>query len=186
MAQLARRDLWVISVKIYEYKKQELTFRETKGGIVIKNKKFSLDQGINLVMEDIQEAPSPKFNHAMNSVSEQLTTQKKRPVKWVTLDPDIPNLHKVKQSGLAFKPDVKYPVFEIKPHPSKVGVNIYTMWDDNKREVAVMDEYFVPAQANLQFGALFKDEGGGNVTPNSSPKLSFEGSVNTPMPDIRG
>ena len=40
MSQLARRDIWVFDVKIQELVKKEISFKETKGGIVIKNKKF--------------------------------------------------------------------------------------------------------------------------------------------------
>ena len=40
MMQLARRDIWVDDVEIYEISKKKISFKETKSGIVIKNKKF--------------------------------------------------------------------------------------------------------------------------------------------------
>ena len=41
--QLARRDVWVVNVEIVEFVKKEISFRESKGGIVIKNRKFNFD-----------------------------------------------------------------------------------------------------------------------------------------------
>lgn len=57
MAQLARRDIWVVDVEIYELSRKKVSFRETKGGIVIKNKKFAVgDEGAqNLVVTDLVE-----------------------------------------------------------------------------------------------------------------------------------
>ena len=59
LAQLARRDIWVQDVKIYEYKKQEITFKETKGGIVLKNKKFTLDAISHDLESDDVTPPQP-------------------------------------------------------------------------------------------------------------------------------
>lgn len=56
LAQLARRDIWIYDIKIYEYKKQEITFKETKGGIILKNKKFTLDAvAHDLDAKEVQE-----------------------------------------------------------------------------------------------------------------------------------
>ena len=43
MAQMARRDIWIVDVEIFELTKKQISFKESKGGIVIKNKKFSFD-----------------------------------------------------------------------------------------------------------------------------------------------
>lgn len=40
LGQLARRDIWVMSVEVYEYKKTKINFRETKGGLVLKIRNF--------------------------------------------------------------------------------------------------------------------------------------------------
>lgn len=45
MAQLARRAILVTDVKIYEFVKKELQFKETPTGIKIKNKLFKFDGG---------------------------------------------------------------------------------------------------------------------------------------------
>lgn len=43
MSQMARRDIMVNDAEIFEFTKKKLTFRETKGGIVLGNKKYSYD-----------------------------------------------------------------------------------------------------------------------------------------------
>lgn len=44
LGQMARRDVYISNVHIFEYVKREVSFKETKAGIVIKNKKFNFDQ----------------------------------------------------------------------------------------------------------------------------------------------
>jgi hypothetical protein len=41
--QMARRDVWVVDAEIYEYTKKKISFKETKDGVLLKNKKFSFD-----------------------------------------------------------------------------------------------------------------------------------------------
>lgn len=43
LKQLARRDVLVDEVELFEFTRKPLSFRETKGGIVIKGQKFDLD-----------------------------------------------------------------------------------------------------------------------------------------------
>lgn len=59
-AQLARRDIWVIDVEVYELVKKEIRFKESKDGrgIVLKNKKFTLSATAELIAEDLVEAPA--------------------------------------------------------------------------------------------------------------------------------
>lgn len=45
MAQLARRNILVVDVEINEYTKKKISFKETSDGILIKNRKFSFDEG---------------------------------------------------------------------------------------------------------------------------------------------
>jgi hypothetical protein len=45
MAQLARRNILITDVEIYEYTRKKLTYKEADDGIIIKNKKFRFDDG---------------------------------------------------------------------------------------------------------------------------------------------
>lgn len=58
MMQLARRDIMIFDVEPYEYTKKKITFKETKGGVVIKNKKFSLDgSSVIEIQEEEKDIP---------------------------------------------------------------------------------------------------------------------------------
>lgn len=57
MAQLARRNIMVVDVEIYEFTKKKLSYRETEDGIVIKNKKFRFDDG-PVAVETVTAAPT--------------------------------------------------------------------------------------------------------------------------------
>jgi hypothetical protein len=66
MAQLARRDVYVFEPEIYELSKKPINFKESKGGIILKNKKFLFDGGgedaSTIVVEDIiQQAPPQQY-----------------------------------------------------------------------------------------------------------------------------
>jgi hypothetical protein len=185
MSQLARRDIWILpDVEIYEYKKTKISFRETKGGIVIKNKKFELDTDANIVVHEFTEG-QPVTNGAMvpalppnNKVN--IAGPTGRPIKWVALDPDERNLAKVKGSGLAFLPNKRYPVFQEVSDTKQFGRMIYTMLDENKREVTTFDDYFLNADQKLVQGFH------STVDRDTEAKLSFGDYEKDPMPDIRG
>lgn len=59
MGQMARRDILIFDVEIEEYVRRPVSFKESKDGkgIVLKGKKFSLDDTARLVAEDVYEAP---------------------------------------------------------------------------------------------------------------------------------
>lgn len=59
MGQMARRDILIFDVEIEEYVRRTISFKECKDGkgIIIKGKRFSLDQTAKLVAEDVVEAP---------------------------------------------------------------------------------------------------------------------------------
>ena len=43
LLQLARRDIYVKNLEIFEITKKKIKFRETKNGIILNNKKFSFN-----------------------------------------------------------------------------------------------------------------------------------------------
>ncbi len=203
MAQLARRDIWIENVEVYEYSKKQVTFRETKGGIIVKNKKFLVDTDAgNLVVQDIQEAPvqnnygmMPVQPHEMipnerqqlpNGVVSQApfhphNGNQLRPIKWVVFAPELPMMAEVKQKNLRFTMDKKYPVFKEQQMP--LG-SAYTTLDDTGREQLISDKYFVPAETNL----LLDREVGFSETPRQREggKLFWGNAVNEDnMPDVR-
>lgn len=59
MAQLARRNILITDVEIYEFTKKKLSYKEAEDGILIKNKKFSFDDGASL---EVSPTPPPEEN----------------------------------------------------------------------------------------------------------------------------
>ena len=229
MAQMARRDIWVLpEVEIYELKKQKISFRETKGGVIIKNKKFFLDTENNsLVVQELPpEQPTSMLPVPTNNVQPhnnlpavaphnnlplnyQQQQGPRRPLKFVVLDDGgvvqdgngnrIPVAMLIKRSGLQFRPQQRYPVFQEMDDPrdkrvDKLGApaldrkKVYVMWDDMKREVTVSQDYFVPADVRLEKSSPddpWDSVNGGNG--NKGPKLMFENEEEgAAMPELRG
>ncbi len=196
MAQLARRDVWITDVEIFEYKKQKVNFRETKAGIVIKNKKFLLDNDTNsLVIQEVKEETTPN-SHPHTALAP--SNGSRRPSKWVVLDSEgitqdgqgqrIPIMLLIKKLGLQLSPDKKYPVFNEIPDPRDKRTGsleqkmLFEMWDDHKRDISVSADYFLPAEIEL-----YADRQIGFTKPvgKQDPKLSYEGQVNDQMPELR-
>lgn len=61
MVQLARRDVWVVDVQVYELVKKEISFKESTDGksIILKNKKYGLGSTAEVLAEDLVEVQEP-------------------------------------------------------------------------------------------------------------------------------
>ena len=61
LAQLARRDIWVVDVEVEEYVKRSVAFKESKDGhgIVLKGKKYTIDSTEGIDVEEYEESPQP-------------------------------------------------------------------------------------------------------------------------------
>lgn len=203
MAQLARRDVWIVDVEVYELSKKQISFKEAKGGIVLKNKKFLFDGGgsdaSTIIVEDMMEkqAAPPQVQYSNNGYngddSVNIAARQpehphnnngtRRPVDWMVFAPELPQMAEVKQKNMRFTPDKKYPIFEKRMSPSGTG-EVFVMLDDTGREQLVSDKYFVPgniqlfADKELGFSESQQSRDGGN--------LYWGGANNEPdMPDIR-
>lgn len=58
-AQLARRNILVTNVEIYEFTKKKLNYKEIDDGFLIKNKKFRFDDGVgsSVAVDTVEESP---------------------------------------------------------------------------------------------------------------------------------
>lgn len=203
MAQLARRDVWIVDVEVFELSKKPISFKETKGGIILKNKKFLFDGGGEedstiVVQEMIQHAPQPVYtaqsytpppqNVNIQAQAVQQTPHHphnaaiaRRPIDFVVFTPELHQMPEIRQKNLRFTPDKKYPIFEKR---EGIGGEVYLMVDDAGREQLVSDKYFVPGNINLlgdkelRFSESPSQRDGGKLywgNANSEPD----------MPDIR-
>jgi hypothetical protein len=189
MQQLARRDIWVVGVEIAEFTKKKITFRETDGGIVIKNKKYLLDQtGLGgITVQDVPEPGQPRVPavhpHQLPSVAAAPTPG--RPQRKVMFMPSRIDLAKreMAKTGARLSVEKEYVVVHQFPSPSGVGL-LCRVVDDRGQEVDLSDEFFVPAQMNLYadkelgFSKTARQSDGGT--------LNWQGAYDDQIPDIRG
>ena len=162
ISQLARRDIWVVDVEVFEVTKKKVTFRETSGGVILKNKKYLMDGLTSIVSQEISEAPPVAIQPPTQLIpSTQLSNAPVvghphnrgvlKPIKWVIYQPsykaDDEEQHR-KLKVLRLTIDKKYPVFAEQLQLSGVGLAYKTI-DDIGRELLVCDEYFIPADTQL-------------------------------------
>src|SRR5690606_12407657 len=110
----------VVDVQIFEYAKKEISFRETKDGIVIKNKKFIFDD-LPLETEMLIETNNKLNDNFIKEEPQKPQIEKpkvlnhKKPLRWEFFDPfDKPLLEAAKSANLLFTPKKKYPIFQEK------------------------------------------------------------------------
>ena len=182
LMQLARRDIWVDDVEIYEISKKKISFKETKSGIVIKNKKFIFNDDFEINIKEENEDPicTPPRD-AQESESKQPSNQKfhpfpdqqnivKRTIRRLMYVPEPQQHIDLLQKGIKFTLDKTYDIIGIKKSPN--GINdIYTIVDDKNREQVVLDIFFVPSTDLSQ--------------QKSSDGLSWGGTIDDNCPSIR-
>lgn len=173
LGQMARRDILVFDVEIFEFTKKKISFKETKNGIVIKNKKFNLGLDNIVVSEEtnvqslenkvsvnscavVQQAQEqavvklvqPQVNHINQNGNHTPTSMigNRKPIKKVIFSPS--DLKYLKGKSWRFTPNKEYLVYRERYAENGVGM-LYLMYDDRNREFEVQDEFFIPAQASL-------------------------------------
>jgi hypothetical protein len=154
MMQLARRDLMVYDVEVFEFTKRKVGFKETKGGVLIKNKKFLLDGTVEAVEEEPQQVQVVATSLPQQVIYDKPSSQ---PIRWEVYDPDGPIIQMLaKRFNLT--PKKKYPIFEEKTVIQRINVNgsmtempgyEYTTADDAGNKVKVPALHFTPELKGL-------------------------------------
>lgn len=194
MSQLARRNVLIVDVEIWEYERKKVSYRETPNGIVIKNKKFAFDSGKvaetcewDEPAEEFKPLPTPTKDLADRScplaARVNLAAQQnpaKRAIRHEMFEPEPLALHKAKQKGLRFTVGKRYPIYSENSMGSTI---VYKTTDDAGRDVEVSSEYFVAIGAGL----AQQDEGPTYVgAENQREEINLWGNYEqTEMPDIR-
>ena len=199
MGQYARRDIFIVDVDVFEISKKAISFKETKGGIVLKNKKFLFDHGGDATVVAVEEVAQPlqlthtQAAHQQMSISaaaqspQQMVNvapqRQRRPVDVVLFAPEPQQLFEAKKQGLKFTENKKYPVFEKKMNKNGIG-EVFLVTDDLGRDQSVSDIYFVPANVNLfadrelNFSESPQEREGGKLFWGNA-------SVDPSIPDLR-
>lgn len=199
MLQLARRDIWIIDVEILELSKKIINFKESKGGIILKNRKFLFDgsDSTEIVAQELSQEIQQDYsvnlqkqvvhphnnlqNHIKEQVSNESRTTNKKPIDYVVFLPEPQQMSEIKQKNLKFTQDKRYAVYEKK---LGFGGEIFTMIDDLGREQTVSDKFFVPAKTQLlgdkelNFTESPKERDGGTLFWGNA-------SSDNTMPDLR-
>lgn len=163
IAQLARRDVMISDVEVYEFTRKRVAFKETKGGIVVGNRKYSFDQCDLGFSEDTpaelalpapskptpapQSAPLPQVDTAAargGNVGDLLYFQKNRPIREEMFAPKDKALVAIAKSRkLPFTVGKVYQIYEEKPAAGGVHAGMsYTVKDDTGNRYVLSDKYF--------------------------------------------
>lgn len=189
--QLARRDVWVIDAEIYEYSKKKISFKETKDGVLLKNKKFSFD----FTCENIEMASSDEVEEVADFVSEepQMTpkiqkklvvvhppAKKESILRWEIYDPHPDIAAVAKKKNTTFTLGKKYPIFSETADSRSImlGMN-YLTEDDNGNRRTLNDKHFTPIVNVLENG--FEPE---FKLANERVALSHQNKFDDSMPAI--
>jgi hypothetical protein len=179
IAQFARRDIWIADVEVFELTKKKIAFKETKGGIVLKNKKFLFDSIQGTFEVEVLEEECEKETEAKKSVPE--TTLVPCNVNLCSPSKNIPstnvnlcatnnanttnNTKRRVVDNLVFSPEPQQLIeakrknlkltvdkkYEVyQKKPSPNGLgDLCLIIDDSGKEQFVTDLYFIPASINL-------------------------------------
>ena len=206
IAQLARRNILVVDVEIYEFTKKKLSYKETDDGILIKHKKFSFDDGANLQVQEmpeevVQQPPqdptsalaallqtNPElaklFRGGMNTPAPRQPAMPMMPgvgraLREEVYDPEPWLLVEARKRNLAFTPRKKYPIYKEQPAPNFAAGMLYTTVDDNGNKQVISDKHFVVApNLDADFLADSQQDGG--------PKLMWDGVVGQLPTTLKG
>lgn len=192
LAQLARRDIWVQDVEVFEYKKNKITFKETQGGIILKNKKFSLDTvSHGLDSKEISppqvSVPPSNGNNLIHQPAKQLITLPpelagQSPARIEIYDPEPDHI----RAGLVrgrFTSGKRYPIFKEQRDPREAQFGkelpmLYTTIDDTGKMVVTPGVTFRPVPVGLIGGNFESRKSGGDG-------LMWEGVESEQVIDIR-
>lgn len=207
MGQLARRDIWVIDVKVVELVRKEIAFKESKDGkgIILKNKKFSLNGTTESISEEnVEEAPKvvlpaelppgvyphevmkketsleELYSNPNKSLAPKVQTPvinpNKKPLYYVYFEPEIQYAGRAKQMGLKFQREKKYPVLAVS---GSIGQQKLSLTDDTGKVVSVDEIYFQTVGAGLFADAQL---GFSKPSGDKKAKLMYDNELVIEMP----
>ena len=208
MQQMARRDIFVFDLEIYEFQKKKISFKQNKSDLIIKNKKFSNkgdvsdvfdEENINLPLEN--KCHPPEYDTCNVNVPRPSPSPTVPPTALVNLA-DRMNLGKnIAQpqseriiKKVSFMPSKManpignftiekiYPVYRETFTSNGIGLVLETV-DDLGRRVKVPDEHFVPAQQSLVGGDEINF--GSNGKGLSDDGLNWNGAIKDSVPKLR-
>ncbi len=212
MAQLARRDIWVVDVEVVELVRRSVNFKECKDGkgIVLKNKRYSFDGSADILEEEEVETtplvvPNGMQPHEVMAMRQQnnmddlysnpnkpvpvkqqpVTVNTNRVMYKVYFDPAIQYINEVKRYKLT--KDKEYNVYQVIAHPTgKLDLQKIVIMDDTSKILTIDEKYFTTAGRGLFADEQLNFSGGSNrINGNErKPRLAFENEMFEGAPDV--
>lgn len=153
--QLARRDILITDVKIIEFVKKEISFKETKNGISIKGVKFEFESLENEHL--VKESTDIPAQHPQANKTIQINTNFRHEI----FDPSDPVVVKnLLSKNIVMTIGKRYPIMEEKTGSIKLNENgslnnmeglFYVTKDDNGKTVSLVSYYFRPEDVVLSY-----------------------------------
>jgi hypothetical protein len=188
MAQLARRDIWVVDVEVFEFSKKKVSFKECKGGLVIGNKKYSLDACGSLGIQEVADVPPPQpvphvqttqqelaaFKPALQGTQIQVSEEmlrgapnvnvadlqllKKRPLRYEVYHPNTDLVDMQKARSFAFTVGEKYPIYAEKAAGNDNRLGMNYTTIDNNGRKQVLNDKHFVPSGSLIGGDQFNEK----------------------------
>ena len=120
MAQLARKNMLIFDIEIFEFAKKKISYKETNDGILIKNRKFNFDDdttifnSVNSVQSEDEEVIEKVVvpNITAKTINPSVSSPPKldRPIRYEIFSPDDPLLlNSYRSEKMPFTLNQKYP-----------------------------------------------------------------------------
>lgn len=165
MALMARRNILVFDVEIYEFAKKKVKFNESSDGIIVKNKKFKFDDGVRITGVEVPDA-APNHQPQPRLIPQPMARETVlRHEIFHALDGTDGEL---KRRGMAFTEGKRYPILKETDSGNRLGM-MYLTVDDNGRQQTI-SEYFFDREVQLMHT---------QPVPEGSGDLSWSGIVQT-------
>ncbi|MCK9458462.1 MAG: hypothetical protein M0R80_02315 [Proteobacteria bacterium] len=213
IAQLARRNILVTDVEVYEYYKKKVNYIEAEDGIKIKGRKFSFDGTVKFSTEDTDESDvEDKLLGLLNTnpnildLIENITTKDKTklqqilgknggskpapigPIRFEIFDPveggvPPPGTLGGLSKGFKFTKGRRYPILQEKPVGIDPRLGLLYMTTDDAGVQRELSDRFFVVPPRLD-GAFIEDRAAYVGGDGPEPTLSFGDQVKTDMPDL--
>lgn len=206
MSQLARRDIWVVGVEVFELVKKNINFKECKDGkgIILKGKKFSFSDSSSLICEDkieqeeqiieentnkqinnnLENLYNPKNSAPVQSLSSNLNINKNKIIYKVIFDPPIQYINELKRLRLRLSPDNEYAVHQVIQHPTgKLELQKIAITDDVGNVIVVDEKFFTNVGTGLLADKQLNFSGETGLSRTKKPKLLYEDQLVYDVPN---
>jgi hypothetical protein len=183
LGQLARRDIWIVDVQVFEFAKREITFKETKNGVVLKNRKFHYDQICGHLISDEedcgeqqqqyspQQQPSPvafSNNTRVPLTAKPPARDPNIPVRQELFRPNREDYPILQRQGIKLTMGKPYPIFNEVIKGGEFEPIYYVVQDDGGNRIEISSLFFEPMRRGL-IGIGMNDP----ASPVSEGRLSY-------------